>query len=206
MLQPIIHGFLLALGLILPLGAQNVFVFNQGANQKKLIGALPVIITAGLCDTLLIVLAILGMSLILMSLPILQLIIYIIGLVFLLYMAWSLWKEKPDKLQNFEPMSAKKQIGFALSVSLLNPHAIMDTIGVIGTSASVYNGLDKVLFTAATVSVSWLWFIFLAIAGRLLGSVDKTGRYIVILNKVSSIIILIVSFVIIKNIFKILIP
>lgn len=35
MLQPIIHGFLLALGLILPLGAQNVFVFNQGANQKK---------------------------------------------------------------------------------------------------------------------------------------------------------------------------
>lgn len=204
MLQPVIHGFLLALGLILPLGAQNVFVFNQGANQKKLIGALPVIITAGLCDTLLIVLAILGVSLILMSLPILQLIIYIIGLVFLLYMAWSLWKEKPDNLQNFEPMSAKKQIGFALSVSLLNPHAIMDTIGVIGTSASVYNGLDKVLFAVATVSVSWLWFIFLAIAGRLLGSVDKTGKYIVILNKVSSIIILIVSFVIIKNIIKIL--
>lgn len=68
MLQPIIHGFLLALGLILPLGAQNVFVFNQGANQKKIISALPVIITAGLCDTFLIVLAILGVSLILMSL------------------------------------------------------------------------------------------------------------------------------------------
>ncbi|MCD0801134.1 amino acid transporter, partial [Staphylococcus aureus] len=30
MLQPIVHGVLLALGLILPLGAQNVFVFNQG--------------------------------------------------------------------------------------------------------------------------------------------------------------------------------
>ena len=49
MLQPLIHGLLLALGLILPL-AQNVFVFNQGANQK-LVKALPVIITAGLCDT-----------------------------------------------------------------------------------------------------------------------------------------------------------
>ena len=42
-MQSIIHGFLLALGLILPLGAQNVFVFNQGANQKKLTKALPVI-------------------------------------------------------------------------------------------------------------------------------------------------------------------
>ena len=49
MLQPLIHGLLLALGLILPLGAQNVFVFNQ-ANQK-ISKALPVIITAGLCDT-----------------------------------------------------------------------------------------------------------------------------------------------------------
>lgn len=203
-MQPIIHGFLLALGLILPLGAQNVFVFNQGANQKKWLNALPVIITAGLCDTLLIVLAILGMSLVLMSLPVLQLIVYIVGLIFLLYMAWSLWKEKPDKLQNFEPMSARKQVGFALSVSLLNPHAIMDNIGVIGTSASVYNGLDKVLFTVATVSVSWLWFVFLAVAGRMLGSVDKTGRYIIILNKISSIIILIVSFVIVKHIIQLL--
>ena len=67
MLQPLIHGLLLALGLILPLGAQNVFVFNQGANQKKISKALPVIITAGLCDTFLIVIAILGVSLILIS-------------------------------------------------------------------------------------------------------------------------------------------
>ena len=35
MIQSILHGFLLAFGLILPLGAQNVFVFNQGANHKS---------------------------------------------------------------------------------------------------------------------------------------------------------------------------
>lgn len=200
MLQPIIHGFLLALGLILPLGAQNVFVFNQGANQKKIISALPVIITAGLCDTFLIVLAILGVSLILMSLPTLQLIVYIIGLIFLLYIAWSLWKEKPNNLENYDSMSAKKQIGFALSVSLLNPHAIMDTVGVIGTSASVYSGTDKLLFSTSTIVVSWLWFILLAILGKLLGSIDKTGKYIILLNKFSSIIVIIVSLIIVKNI------
>lgn len=204
MLQPIIHGFLLALGLILPLGAQNVFVFNQGANHKKIIGALPVIITAGLCDTFLIVLAILGVSLILMSLPILQMVIYIIGLIFLIYMAWSLWNEKPNNLKNYDSMSAKKQIGFALSVSLLNPHAIMDTIGVIGTSASVYTGTDKLLFSISTIVVSWLWFILLAILGKLLGSVDKTGKYIILLNKFSSIIVIIVSLIIVKNIINLI--
>lgn len=204
MLQASIHGILLALGLILPLGAQNVFVFNQGANQKKLTKALPVIITASFCDTFLIVIAILGVSLILMSLPILQLIIYIIGFVFLLYMAWSLWKEQPSNIRDMAPMSTKKQIGFALSVSLLNPHAIMDTVGVIGTSASIYTGYEKIAFAIATIAVSWFWFILLAILGKLLGSIDKTGKYIITLNKLSSIIVFIVSLIILKNIIQLL--
>ncbi|WP_368909120.1 LysE/ArgO family amino acid transporter [Staphylococcus epidermidis] len=204
MLQPLIHGLLLALGLILPLGAQNVFVFNQGANQKKIIKALPVIITAGLCDTFLIVIAILGVSLILISMPTLQLFIYIIGFLFLMYMAWSLWTEKPSNIEEIEPMPAKKQILFALSVSLLNPHAIMDTVGVIGTSASVYDGYDKVVFSLATISVSWIWFVFLAILGRITGKIDKSGKYIVILNKVSSVIVIIVGLIILKNIVGIL--
>ncbi|WP_301560370.1 LysE/ArgO family amino acid transporter [Staphylococcus epidermidis] len=204
MLQPLIHGLLLALGLILPLGAQNVFVFNQGANQKKISKALPVIITAGLCDTFLIVIAILGVSLILISMPTLQLFIYIIGFLFLMYMAWSLWTEKPSNIEEIEPMPAKKQILFALSVSLLNPHAIMDTVGVIGTSASVYDGYDKVVFSLATISVSWIWFVFLAILGRITGKIDKSDKYIVILNKVSSVIVIIVGLIILKNIVGIL--
>lgn len=204
MLQPLIHGLLLALGLILPLGAQNVFVFNQGANQKKISKALPVIITAGLCDTFLIVIAILGVSLILISMPTLQLFIYIIGFLFLMYMAWSLWTEKPSNIEEIEPMPAKKQILFALSVSLLNPHAIMDTVGVIGTSASVYDGYDKVVFSLATISVSWIWFVFLAILGRITGKIDKSGKYIVVLNKVSSVIVIIVGLIILKNIIGIL--
>lgn len=204
MLQPLIHGLLLALGLILPLGAQNVFVFNQGANQKKISKALPVIITAGLCDTFLIVIAILGVSLILISMPTLQLFIYITGFLFLMYMAWSLWTEKPSNIEEIEPMPAKKQILFALSVSLLNPHAIMDTVGVIGTSASVYDGYDKVVFSLATISVSWIWFVFLAILGRITGKIDKSGKYIVILNKVSSVIVIIVGLIILKNIVGIL--
>lgn len=204
MLQAVLHGILLALGLILPLGAQNVFVFNQGANHKNWVRTLPVIVTAGLCDTLLILLAILGVSLVLMSLPTLQLVVYIIGFIFLLYMAWSLWREKPASIEKQTQMSAKKQIGFALSVSLLNPHAIMDTIGVIGTSAALYTGSEKVIFTLATITVSWVWFITLALLGRFVGHVDRTGKFIIILNKCSSIIIIVVAIIILKNILQLL--
>ncbi|SUK17653.1 putative LysE type translocator [Staphylococcus agnetis] len=204
MLQAVLHGILLALGLILPLGAQNVFVFNQGANHKNWVRTLPVIVTAGLCDTLLILLAVLGVSLVLMSLPTLQLVIYIIGFIFLLYMAWSLWREKPASIEKQTQISAKKQIGFALSVSLLNPHAIMDTIGVIGTSAALYTGSEKVIFTLATITVSWVWFVTLALLGRFVGHVDRTGKFIIILNKCSSIIIIVVAIIILKNILQLL--
>nr|WP_232049307.1 hypothetical protein [Rickettsia asiatica] len=42
-----------------------------------------------------------------------------------------------------QPVSIWKQILFAISVSILNPHAIMDMIIVIGTSALKYNGIAK---------------------------------------------------------------
>lgn len=200
MSQAIIHGILLAFGLILPLGAQNVFVFNQGANHKSLKKALPVIITASLCDTFLILLAVLGVTIFLNTFPTLKLIIYIIGLLFLLYMAYSIWNEKPANQDKSDAMSPKKQIGFAMSVSLLNPHAIMDTIGVIGTSSTTYAGHNIIAFTLACIAVSWLWFLSLAYIGKIIGSIDKQGNIIVILNKVSAIIILIVACIVIKNI------
>ena len=111
-----------------------------------------------------------------------------------------LWNEKPNNLENHDSMSAKKQIGFAISVSLLNPHAIMDTVGVIGTSASVYSGSEKFLFSISTIMISWIWFILLAVLGKILGSIDQTGKYIIILNKISSFIVIVVSLIIVKNI------
>lgn len=165
------HGVALAFGLIIPLGAQNVFVFNQGALQNRFSRALPVILTAALCDTLLILLAVLGVSLVVLQLAWLQLILFGAGLVFLVYMGWSVWKsEPPNTEQDGNVLNAKKQILFALSVSLLNPHAILDTIGVIGTSSLSYTGNEKFVFTVACVVVSWCWFFALAIAGKAVGN------------------------------------
>lgn len=204
MIQSILHGFLLAFGLILPLGAQNVFVFNQGANHKSFKKIIPVVVIAGLCDTLLILLAVFGVSLLLNQYPALQLIIYSIGFIFLLYMAWSLWHESLSSKSDSTPMSAKKQISFALSVSLLNPHAIMDTIGVIGTNAAMYQHAEKIVFTITTISVSWIWFISLGLIGKLVGNIDQEGKFILALNKVSSIIIIAVALLIAKNIVEII--
>lgn len=203
MVTAIIHGFILAIGLILPLGAQNVFIFNQGANQPKYRYVLPAIITAGLSDSLLIIIAVVGVSIIIMSLPVLQAIIYIVGLIFLMYMAWTIWHDKPSTDGEAQIISPMKQVSFALS-ALLNPHAILDTIGVIGSSAALYSGSNKIAFTIACISVSWLWFFLLAILGKMIGSIDKTGKLLTIINKISSIIIIIVALMILQKLIQLL--
>jgi len=189
-MEAFLHGLALALGLILPLGVQNLFVFNQGALQPNLGKALPVIITASVCDTLLILLAVLGVSLIILTFQWLRIILMIMGIIFLAYMGWITWQSKTDinsREENLLP--PKAQILFALSVSLLNPHAIMDTVGVIGASSLGYHGTEKLFFTAACILVSWCWFLGLATAGHFLGKIQQGDKLINYLNKFSALII-----------------
>lgn len=189
MFEAVFHGLILAFGLILPLGVQNVFVFNQGAIQPKFLKALPVIITASICDTLLISLAVLGVSVVVLSSFWIKTVLFVGGVIFLVYMGIVVWKSKPIQLEEEQSyVSPKKQILFAMSVSLLNPHAIMDTVGVIGTSSIKYVGTEKFVFAIACIVTSWIWFIGLGIAGRLVGNLNKSGHLLNILNKVSAII------------------
>ncbi|WP_040205824.1 LysE/ArgO family amino acid transporter [Neobacillus jeddahensis] len=190
MLEPFIHGFILAFGLILPLGVQNVFVFNQGVLQPRFTKALPVIVTAALCDTFLITVSVLGVSLLILSSFWIKAILIGAGVIFLVYMGWTAWRSEPsqDREAVAKSFSVKKQVLFASSVSLLNPHAIMDTIGVIGTSSVAYHGEEKVMFAGACILVSWAWFTGLALAGRLSGKLDHSGRFMLALNKISAVV------------------
>lgn len=200
MMDAILHGFVLAFGLIIPLGAQNVFIFNQGAVQQRLIRVLPVVITASLCDTLLISAAVLGVSFVILSAPWLQMGLFSIGILFLLYMGWTVWHAQVNTQHTHaEEVSPKKQIAFAASVSLLNPHAILDTVGVIGTSSISYMGSEKIAFTITCILVSWVWFLGLAIAGRAVGNLDRSGTIVLKINKLSALIIWGVAFYLITH-------
>jgi len=78
---------------------------------------------------------------------------------------------------------------FAMSVSFLNPSAVLDIIGVIGTSSAQYANQEKMFFMLACISVSWLWFFGLAIVGRFLGEYKDIDRLMLVINKVSAVFI-----------------
>ncbi|MBL6928071.1 MAG: LysE family transporter [Rhodospirillales bacterium] len=187
-LPAILHGAVLALGLILPLGPQNTFVLAQGAGQPSLWRALPAVAAAGLCDTFLILLAVFGVSVAVLGIPWLKTALIVGGVVFLLVVGVLLWRNGGGQ-ENGGPgngaWSARRQFAFTASVSLLNPHAILDTIGVIGPSSLAYDGPERIAFTVACIAVSWVFFLFLAVLGR---SVSSIGGVRTVLNRGSALI------------------
>lgn len=200
-----IHGFILAFGLIIPLGMQNVFIFNQGVTQPKLHLALPSVLTAFICDTTLIVLAVLGISLVVLQFAWLKLILFIFGFFFLIYMGFVTWKSKMEVHSSVQKaFSIKRQIYFAASVSLLNPHAVLDTIGVIGTNSLNYYGHHKLLFCVGCILVSFIWFLGLALAGNFLQKFDKKAFWLHYINKISALVIWSVAFYIFLQIIVII--
>jgi L-lysine exporter family protein LysE/ArgO len=203
-MEPLIHGMILAFGLIIPLGVQNIFLFNQGATHKKFLPALPAILTASICDSFLIYLAVAGVSVVVFTFGWVKMLLFITGFFFLVYMGWAMWKSsseggtKQEQIR-FSPM---RQIAFAASVSLLNPHAILDTIGVIGTSSLAYTGEEKMIFAIACMSVSWIWFCLLVIVGQKLGQIDNHGKLLKRINQLSALIIWGMAFYLGVNIFN----
>jgi L-lysine exporter family protein LysE/ArgO len=111
------------------------------------------------------------------------------GVIFLSYMGWLTWNTPlVNRCDNEDKrLTVKQQILFTVTVSLLNPHAVLDTIGVIGASSINYMGNEKVLFTIACILVSWCWFLFLAVMGWKVGKQKGFTQLFGVVNKISAI-------------------
>lgn len=103
-------------------------------------------------------------------------------------MIWINTKPSNEREEMLKKFPLKKQVLFAASVSLLNPHAIMDTVGVIGSSSLKYQGNEKMVFAVSCILVSSIWFLGLASVGRITGKLDKSGNFMLVLNKISALV------------------
>jgi len=162
-------GLLLGLGLILPIGSQNVYVLKS-AVRIGLPRVLAVGLTAAACDALLISIGALGASAALAAAPLLRPALTAGGAALLLHLGvQGLRAPLPEAEDGEGADSLPRAMLATVSASLLNPHAIIDTVGVIGLaiSSAVSGALP---FALGTVSASLLWFGLLTLAGSLLAS------------------------------------
>ena len=155
-------GLALGLALIMPIGAQNVFIINQGLTVG-IPRALVAVGVAGVCDTLLIVVGWRTMHTVLESSPLTQGALLLAGVGFLACFgmrALTATARDHDDEAVGGPMAIARNTA---AVSLLNPHAVLDTVGVIGAAIAAQEVAAQNAFAGGALTASWLWFLALAV-------------------------------------------
>jgi L-lysine exporter family protein LysE/ArgO len=152
-------GLLFGLATAFPVGVQSFVVMNQGLRlgyPRVLTG----IVTASLCDTLLIVVGAAGASALLADaderVPVL-----LIGIAFLAIFG-VLALRAPPEAEVGEVKSAGRPLAMiaqTVGVSLFNPHAVLETVGVLGGAIAAQTAENRIEFACGVIAASWVWFL-----------------------------------------------
>ncbi|WP_415291029.1 LysE/ArgO family amino acid transporter [Candidatus Pelagibacter sp. Uisw_136] len=190
-MEYLLLGFLTGLSLILAIGAQNVFVIEQGLKKQYIFF---VCIICSISDFLLIFLGIfLFQYLNNYFTPTVELIFNILLLIFLLHFIWGKIKTKIsetsfniDNKTNNLPSILFKTLGF----TFLNPHVYSDTVFFLGNFSKSLSQVDKYYFgTGAAISS----FLFFFILGYLSKYFSKYLKNVKVWKRINYLIILFMS-------------
>ncbi|WED42805.1 LysE/ArgO family amino acid transporter [Legionella cardiaca] len=154
-----LNGLMLGLSLITALGPQNVFLIRQGALRRHAILSAAICFC---CDIVLVCASVAGLHHVLELHPTLQIWITWFGVAFLFYYGSQALKRalsKPERKSaepSQEPANRWQIIMLALGFSLLNPHAIIDSLVIIGGGSSQFPEHQQAfLFGVITSSLFW---------------------------------------------------
>lgn len=178
---PSIEGFFLGLSLIIAIGAQNLFVLRQGIIGRYL---MTVACISAICDFVMIALGTLGAGSFIADQPLLRQFAVLLGVVFLCYCGLQALKNIRDgrSVQALQAtsggLSYRQVIFHAMGFSLLNPHAILDTVILMGSISAQYGSFgERVNFATGAGVASVVWFFTLAYGARLLAPLFKKPSF-----------------------------
>ncbi|WDE13424.1 LysE/ArgO family amino acid transporter [Thalassomonas haliotis] len=162
---PFIQGFGLGASMIIPIGAQNSFIINQGIKRNHHLIAATICI---ICDISLFMLGVFGGGELIGANDLLFTLISWGGILFLLgYGALSLKAairaSTTVNQQDGELQSFKGVILTTLAVTLLNPHVYLDTVVILGSVSSQFSAAEKPWYLFGLVLASILWFYGLSV-------------------------------------------
>lgn len=167
-MHPALHGFATGAGLIVAIGAQNVFVLGQGLARNHPVA---VAATASAIDAALIALGLAGVGAALAASPVLSGVAALGGALFL---AWyglkSLAAVRSGQslaVGGAGPRGCWAVVGATIALSLLNPHVYLDTVVLLGTVGSQHAGAGRWLFGLGAAAASVAWFFSLTLGARL---------------------------------------
>jgi L-lysine exporter family protein LysE/ArgO len=170
----LLRGFGLSAGLIVAIGAQNAFVLRQGLRRQHVWLTALICIA---CDILMFSIGGAGFGSLVAAIPALTTITAWGGAIFILVYGALAFRSalRPSALEvqrNGEEVRSRRAVILtALGVSLLNPHAWLDTVVLVGGIAGQYAWGERVFFLAGAMLASTVWFHTLAFGARVLAPI-----------------------------------
>ena len=152
-------GFLTGLSLILAIGAQNVFVIEQGLKKQH------VFLVCFICSISDFILIFLGIFLFHYFTqyfnPTIELLLNILLIIFLIHFIYSKIKSFNTQVtidQNSNFIEKKNVIFKTLGFTFLNPHVYSDTVFFLGNFSKNFLIIEKHLFGIGATIASFLFF------------------------------------------------
>lgn len=164
-LMPMLKGFVIGAGLIIPIGAQNSYILSQAIRRNHHIMAATICI---ICDVFLMSVGVFGGGALINSNSFLSALLTWGGIIFLTVYGAIFFKEfyfanKDQLIKEMSPSTRKVVIFTTLAVTLLNPHAYLDTVVIIGSISAQFSDADKFTFLIGTFFASICWFYALSL-------------------------------------------
>lgn len=162
-------GFALSFGLILAIGAQNAFVLRQGLRNEHV---LPVVLCCAVSDAILITLGVTGFGFLAERWPWLIPAFRYGGAAFLIFYGLISFRAAfrgGDALEAAQraPAALMPTVLTCLALTWLNPHVYLDTLMLIGSISTQFEG-EKLAFGIGAVSASFVFFFALGYGASLL--------------------------------------
>ena len=165
----LILGFLTGLSLILAIGAQNIFVIEQGLKKQHIF---LVCFVCSISDLILIFLGIFLFHYFIQYFnPTIELIFNILLIIFLIHFIYTKIKSFNLKVNFDEEVSdtSKFNIFFkTLGFTYLNPHVYSDTVFFLGNFSKNFHIIHKYLFGLGASLSSFIFFFSLGYLSKLL--------------------------------------
>ena len=173
----LIFGFLTGLSLILAIGAQNIFVIEQGLKKKH------VFIVCLICSLSDFILIFLGIFLFhhfqSFFSPLIELILNLLLLLFLINFIWRKLKSINNQIsinKNSDRNTFISTVLKTLGFTYLNPHVYSDTVFFLGNFSKDFLITQKYYFGIGASLSSFLFFFILGYLSKFLSNYISSER------------------------------
>ena len=182
-MEYLVLGFFTGLSLILAIGAQNIFVIEQGLKKQHI---LLVCLICSISDLILIFLGILLFHYFIQHFnSTIELIFNVLLIIFLIHFIYSKIKSYNSKVEfNRETQDVSKFDIFlkTLGFTYLNPHVYSDTVFFLGNFSKNFVFSDKILFGVGASLASFLFFFLIGYLSKYLSHYAKSEKVWKIIN------------------------